>query len=54
MCACCTSEIITVVTSMGDRLIILATPAPFASVSNFYQQFPQVETTEALTYLQNQ
>ncbi len=38
----------------GDRMIILATPEPFASVSNFYQQFPQIETTQALTYLQNQ
>jgi predicted phosphoribosyltransferase len=38
----------------GDRVIVLATPEPFASVSNFYQEFPQVETTEALTYLQSQ
>ncbi|WP_315787128.1 phosphoribosyltransferase [Fischerella sp. JS2] len=38
----------------GDRVIVLATPEPFASVSNFYQEFPQVETTEALTYLQCQ
>jgi predicted phosphoribosyltransferase len=38
----------------GDRVIVLATPEPFASVSNFYQEFPQVETTEALMYLQNQ
>lgn len=36
----------------GDRVIVLATPEPFASVSNFYQEFPQLETTEALMYLQ--
>ncbi|KOP25422.1 phosphoribosyltransferase [Hapalosiphon sp. MRB220] len=38
----------------GDRVIVLATPEPFASVSNFYQHFPQVETTQALKYLQDQ
>ncbi|NWF58144.1 MAG: phosphoribosyltransferase [Fischerella sp.] len=36
----------------GDRTIVLATPEPFASVSNFYLEFPQVETSEALMYLQ--
>ncbi|MCX7596251.1 MAG: phosphoribosyltransferase family protein [Fischerella sp.] len=36
----------------GDRVIVLATPEPFASVSNFYAEFPQVETSEALIYLQ--
>ena len=38
----------------GDRLIVLATPESFLSVSNFYLEFPQVETTEAIKYLQQQ
>lgn len=33
------------------RVVVLATPERFLSVSNFYVQFPQVETDEALTYL---
>jgi predicted phosphoribosyltransferase len=37
-----------------DRLIILETPEPFLSVSNFYVDFPQVESSEALVYLQQQ
>ncbi|GAX41373.1 phosphoribosyltransferase [Tolypothrix sp. NIES-4075] len=37
-----------------DRLIILETPEPFLSVSNFYADFPQVESSEALVYLQQQ
>ncbi len=36
----------------GDRLIILETPEPFWSVSSFYVEFPQVETSKALMYLQ--
>ncbi len=35
-----------------DRVVILETPDPFFSVSRFYTQFPQVETEEALVYLQ--
>ncbi|HAJ59353.1 MAG TPA: phosphoribosyltransferase [Cyanobacteria bacterium UBA8543] len=35
-----------------DRLVILETPEPFWSVSRFYADFPQVETKEALVYLQ--
>ncbi|MFH7027435.1 MAG: phosphoribosyltransferase [Heteroscytonema crispum UTEX LB 1556] len=35
-----------------DRAIVLETPEPFLSVSNFYVEFPQVETTEAILYLQ--
>lgn len=35
-----------------DRLVILETPEPFWSVSRFYADFPQVETEEALVYLQ--
>lgn len=36
----------------GDRTIVLETPEPFWSVSNFYAQFPQVDTLEVLVYLQ--
>ncbi len=35
-----------------DRLVILETPEPFMSVSRFYADFPQVETKDALVYLQ--
>ncbi|WP_392532722.1 phosphoribosyltransferase [Nostoc sp. C117] len=38
----------------GDRIIVLKTPEAFSSVSNFYAQFPQVETLEVLVYLQQQ
>lgn len=34
-----------------DRLIVLATPDPFLSVSRFYQTFDQVETAAALACL---
>ncbi len=37
--------------SWCDRLIVLATPDPFLSVSRFYQTFDQVTTATALTYL---
>ncbi|MFN6462890.1 MAG: phosphoribosyltransferase [Nostoc sp. DedVER02] len=37
-----------------DRTIVLETPEPFWSVSNFYAQFPQVDTLEVLKYLQQQ
>lgn len=40
--------------SWGDRIIVLKTPQPFLSVSRFYAEFPQVETEEALVYLQQQ
>jgi len=40
--------------SWGDRIIVLETPQPFLSVSRFYAEFPQVETEEALVYLQQQ
>ncbi len=36
----------------GDRVILLATPSPFNSVSRFYQAFPQVEMAAALAALQ--
>jgi putative phosphoribosyl transferase len=35
----------------GDRVVALQTPQTFFSVSNFYWEFPQVETSEALSYL---
>ncbi|HYX15673.1 MAG TPA: phosphoribosyltransferase family protein [Nostoc sp.] len=38
----------------GDRTIILQTPEPFRSVSNFYAEFPQVDMLEVLAYLQQQ
>ncbi|MEW5861835.1 MAG: phosphoribosyltransferase family protein [Cyanobacteriota bacterium] len=38
--------------SWSDRVIILQTPDPFLSVSRFYEEFPQVETEEALADLQ--
>ena len=38
----------------GDRTIVLETPEPFRSVSNFYVEFPQVNTLEVLVYLQQQ
>ena len=38
----------------SDRVIVLQTPQSFLSVSRFYAQFPQIETEEALTYLQQQ
>jgi putative phosphoribosyl transferase len=34
-----------------NSIIVLATPEPFFSVSNFYAKFPQVQTSEALAYL---
>lgn len=34
-----------------DRLVVLATPDPFLSVSRFYQTFNQVQTEEALACL---
>jgi len=37
-----------------DRLIVLATPHPFMSVSRFYEAFPQVEMSEAISYLSGQ
>lgn len=36
----------------SNQVILLQTPHPFVSVSRFYEEFPQVETEEALTYLQ--
>lgn len=38
----------------GDRVVVLATPENFLSVSNFYLEFPQVETSLAREYLEQQ
>jgi predicted phosphoribosyltransferase len=38
----------------GDHVIVLQTPQSFLSVSRFYIEFPQLETEEALVYLQQQ
>jgi len=38
----------------GEKVIALATPEYFLSVSNFYVEFPQLKTKEALKYLQQQ
>ena len=35
-----------------DRVVVLEAPKQFLSVSRFYQEFPQVETEEALAQLQ--
>lgn len=35
----------------GDRVIVLATPELFCSVSHFYSEFPQIKTREALECL---
>lgn len=35
-----------------DRVVVLDTPQQFLSVSRFYEEFPQVETEEALACLQ--
>ncbi len=36
----------------ADRVIVLATPSPFMSVSRFYQEFNQVEMGDAIAVLQ--
>jgi putative phosphoribosyl transferase len=38
----------------GDRIIVLAAPQTFLSVSRFYAEFPQVEMEEALACLARQ
>lgn len=40
--------------ALCDRMIILATPDPFLSVSRFYTQFEQVEMSEAVDCLSRQ
>ncbi|XHX75948.1 MAG: phosphoribosyltransferase [Stenomitos frigidus ULC029] len=46
------AELMPFLHTYGDRVIILATPHPFYSVSRFYQAFPQVTMAEAAAYLQ--
>ncbi len=38
----------------SEEVIVLAAPKSFLSVSNFYVEFPQIETPQALEYLQQQ
>ncbi|MBW4632027.1 MAG: phosphoribosyltransferase [Iphinoe sp. HA4291-MV1] len=38
----------------GDRVVVLSTPKRFFSVSNFYLEFPQIETEQAFEYLLQQ
>lgn len=38
----------------GEQVIALAAPESFLSVSNFYVEFPQIETQQALEYFQQQ
>lgn len=45
-------ELMPLLQSYSDRVIVLATPHPFYSVSRFYKAFPQVTTAEAAAYLQ--
>ncbi|PSB25063.1 phosphoribosyltransferase [Stenomitos frigidus] len=45
-------ELMPLLQSYGDRVIVLATPHPFYSVSRFYKAFPQVSMAEAAAYLQ--
>jgi putative phosphoribosyl transferase len=45
------SQLMPALQTWCDRLIVLATPDPFLSVSRFYQIFDQVETATALAYL---
>ncbi|OLP16907.1 phosphoribosyltransferase [Leptolyngbya sp. 'hensonii'] len=45
-------ELMDTLEQWGDRVIVLATPSPFYSVSRFYREFAQVETTIALAHLQ--
>lgn len=44
-------ELMPFLEGLSDRVIVLATPSPFYSVSRFYREFPQVSTEEAASYL---
>ncbi|PSB02507.1 phosphoribosyltransferase [Merismopedia glauca] len=46
------AELIYWLTQWADKVIILATPNPFLSVSRFYQAFPQVETNLVINFLE--
>ncbi|MBF2028375.1 MAG: phosphoribosyltransferase [Oscillatoriales cyanobacterium C42_A2020_001] len=45
-------EILPKLCEWADRVIVLATPSPFYSVSRFYRTFDQVETEDAIACLQ--
>ncbi|MCT7964431.1 phosphoribosyltransferase [Laspinema sp. D1] len=47
-------ELVDEISRWCDRLLVLATPHPFMSVSRFYEAFPQVEMSEAIAYLSGQ
>ena len=47
-------ELMEILSAECDRAIILETPDPFFSVSNFYAEFPQVETQVVSACLQQQ
>jgi predicted phosphoribosyltransferase len=44
-------ELMPFLRQIADRVIILATPTPFQSVSRFYEEFHQLTTEEAAAYL---
>jgi putative phosphoribosyl transferase len=46
------AELVGWLTPEVDKVLVLATPSPFLSVSRFYQFFPQVETSAAIADLQ--
>jgi predicted phosphoribosyltransferase len=46
-------EIVPHLRNWADRVIVLATPSPFLSVSRFYREFQQVEMEEAISALQS-
>ncbi|MEP0918595.1 phosphoribosyltransferase [Leptolyngbya sp. DQ-M1] len=45
------AELIKRLYEYGDRVLVLATPEPFFSVSRFYRSFPQVELESAIADL---
>ncbi len=45
------SRVVPFLKHWSDRIVLLATPRSFLSVSRFYVEFPQVETEEALDIL---
>ncbi|MBD1869909.1 phosphoribosyltransferase [Cyanobacteria bacterium FACHB-471] len=47
-------ELVSLLKHWGDRVIVLAAPETFLSVSRFYAEFPQVEMEEALACLVQQ
>jgi predicted phosphoribosyltransferase len=47
-------ELMPFLRELGDRVVVLATPHPFHSVSRFYQEFHQLTMEEAVSYLQGQ